>query len=70
MKSDSLSTPVSQRSRAADALRGDTTGGVLLITAALVALMWANSQASPVYEQLRDIDGTPVIGPRVVRAGH
>ncbi|MEV3959499.1 Na+/H+ antiporter NhaA [Nocardia sp. NPDC050193] len=45
--------------RVAEALRSDSAGGVLLITAALIALIWANTPWSPVYEQLREVTFGP-----------
>jgi len=46
----------------ADALRAETTGGILLLVGTVVALVWANSAASGAYEHLREI----VIGPSVL----
>ena len=46
----------------ADALRAETTGGILLLLGTVVALVWANSAASDAYEHLREI----VIGPSVL----
>ena len=43
-------------------LRRDIVGGALLLTAAAVAVVWANTPASPVYQQLRDT----VVGPSAV----
>lgn len=40
-------------------LRQETTGGILLITAALVAIVWANSPGAGAYFSLRDL----VVGP-------
>lgn len=45
--------------RLANVLRGDTAGGLLLVTAAAIALVWANSSWSPMYEQLREISVGP-----------
>ncbi|EYR63932.1 Na(+)/H(+) antiporter NhaA [Actinotalea ferrariae CF5-4] len=42
-----------------DTLRNETTGGVLLLLAAVVALVWANSGAADGYAALRDT----VLGP-------
>jgi Na+:H+ antiporter, NhaA family len=36
-------------------LRQETVGGALLVTAALIALIWANSPLSAGYFELRDI---------------
>jgi NhaA family Na+:H+ antiporter len=46
-------------SRIAGVLRAETTGGMLLIGAAVVALVWANSPARAAYFRLRDT----VVGP-------
>ena len=46
------SWPESQR--VASVLRKETVGGVLLLVAALIALIWANSPWSDSYESLRD----------------
>ncbi|GAA4725116.1 Na+/H+ antiporter NhaA [Nocardioides endophyticus] len=43
-----------ERSRTAEVLRAETTGGLLLIAAAAVALVWANSPWSETYYDLRD----------------
>ena len=43
-----------ERSRTAEILRAETTGGLLLIAAATVALVWANSRWSDAYYDLRD----------------
>ena len=40
--------------RIAEVLRKETVGGILLLVAALVALVWANSPWSAAYETLRD----------------
>src|SRR3954465_385367 len=48
-----------EHSRIADILRAETTGGTLLIVAALTAIVWANTPAASVYEDLRDL----VVGP-------
>jgi NhaA family Na+:H+ antiporter len=44
----------SERARLADVLRKETIGGALLVAAALVALVWANSPAGDAYETMRD----------------
>ncbi len=48
-----------EASRVAEILRAETTGGILLIVGAVVALGWANSPASGAYADLRDL----TIGP-------
>jgi NhaA family Na+:H+ antiporter len=40
--------------RIADILRKETVGGALLLVAAAIALVWANSPWGPAYERLRD----------------
>lgn len=44
-----------ESSRTAEILRAETTGGLLLIAGALVALVWANSAWSEQYFDLRDL---------------
>ncbi|HEY0888823.1 MAG TPA: Na+/H+ antiporter NhaA [Nocardioides sp.] len=44
-----------ESSRTAEILRAETTGGLLLIAGALVALVWANSAWSAQYFDLRDL---------------
>ncbi|MEO9323059.1 Na+/H+ antiporter NhaA [Nocardioides sp. C4-1] len=44
-----------EHSRIAMILRAETTGGMLLIVGAVVALVWANSPWSDAYESLRDV---------------
>ncbi|TQL75436.1 sodium/proton antiporter (NhaA family) [Stackebrandtia endophytica] len=51
--------PVKSGNRLAEALRSDTTGGLLLIGAAAIALLWANSPWGNAYESVRHF----VIGP-------
>ncbi|MGY2700786.1 MULTISPECIES: Na+/H+ antiporter NhaA [unclassified Nocardioides] len=48
-----------ESSRTAEVLRAETTGGVLLIAAAAVALVWANSAWQDAYFRIRDT----VVGP-------
>lgn len=48
-----------ESSRVAELLRAETTGGLLLILAAAVALVWANTPWSSAYADLRDL----VVGP-------
>ena len=51
-----------EAARVAEILRAETTGGLLLIAAAVVALVWANSPASNAYVDLRDL----VVGPEAL----
>lgn len=51
-----------EASRVAEILRAETTGGVLLIAAAALALVWANTPASQTYLDLRDL----VVGPQAL----
>lgn len=51
-----------ESSRIAGVLRAETTGGILLIIAAVVALVWANSPWSAAYDDLRDL----TVGPHVL----
>ena len=44
-----------ESSRAADILRAEATGGLLLIAAAAVAIVWANTPWSASYADLRDL---------------
>lgn len=48
-----------ETSRIAEVLRAETTGGILLIVGALVAIVWANTAWAGSYEALRDT----VVGP-------
>ncbi|GAA1520816.1 Na+/H+ antiporter NhaA [Nocardioides humi] len=48
-----------EASRIADVLRAETTGGILLIIGAVVAITWANTPWAGAYERLRDT----VVGP-------
>ena len=41
-------------SRIAGVLRAETTGGLLLIAGALIAIVWANTPWSGTYEAIRD----------------
>lgn len=46
-----------------DALRTETVGGLVLMAAAVVALVWANSPLGDVYETVRDFHfGIPALG--------
>ncbi|MBA2955395.1 Na+/H+ antiporter NhaA [Nocardioides sp. MAH-18] len=51
-----------ETSRTAEVLRAETTGGLLLIVAAVVALVWANSPWHASYADLRDL----VVGPEAL----
>lgn len=53
-----------ERAFLADALRTETTGGLLLLAAAIIALIWANSPWQDVYHHVRDFD----LGPLSVEA--
>jgi Na+:H+ antiporter, NhaA family len=46
--------PLPERNAVTEALRTETVGGLVLLAAALVALVWANSPLSGVYEQVSD----------------
>jgi NhaA family Na+:H+ antiporter len=48
-----------EHSRVAEVLRAETTGGLLLIAGAAVALVWANSPWGPAYHRLRDVTVGP-----------
>jgi Na+:H+ antiporter, NhaA family len=55
--------PLPERNTVADALRTETIGGLVLLAAAVVALIWANTPWSGVYEQIRDFHfGIPALG--------
>ncbi|MFG2973870.1 Na+/H+ antiporter NhaA [Streptomyces sp. NPDC048331] len=55
--------PWPERQAIASALRTETVGGMVLLGAALVALIWANSPLSGLYEQIRDFHfGIPALG--------
>ncbi|MFJ6637092.1 Na+/H+ antiporter NhaA [Streptomyces sp. NPDC091376] len=55
--------PLPERNAVADALRTETIGGLVLLAAAIVALIWANTPWSGVYEQIRDFHfGIPALG--------
>ncbi|MFE6132205.1 Na+/H+ antiporter NhaA [Streptomyces sp. NPDC056437] len=55
--------PLPERNAVADALRTETIGGLVLLAAAVVALIWANTPWSGVYEQIRDFHfGVPALG--------
>ncbi|MEV6175595.1 Na+/H+ antiporter NhaA [Streptomyces sp. NPDC052016] len=46
--------PLPERQAVARALRTETVGGLILLAAAVVALVWANSPLSGAYEEVRD----------------
>ncbi|MFH8410551.1 Na+/H+ antiporter NhaA [Streptomyces sp. NPDC018019] len=55
--------PWPERVQVARALRTETVGGLVLLAAAVVALVWANSPFSGVYESIRDFHfGIPALG--------
>lgn len=55
--------PWPERVRVARALRTETVGGLVLLAAAVVALVWANTPISGTYEQIRDAHfGIPALG--------
>ncbi|MEU3985940.1 Na+/H+ antiporter NhaA [Streptomyces sp. NPDC026672] len=55
--------PWTERVRVARALRTETVGGLVLLAAAVVALVWANSPWNGAYEAIRDFHfGIPALG--------
>lgn len=55
--------PLPERQAFARALRTETVGGLVLLAAAVVALVWANSPWSGAYEEIRDVHfGIPALG--------
>lgn len=54
----------SERAFLAETLRAETTGGLLLLGAAVIALIWANSPWQDSYHHLRELD----LGPLTVEA--
>ncbi|GHB51217.1 Na(+)/H(+) antiporter NhaA 3 [Streptomyces umbrinus] len=55
--------PWPERQAVARALRTETVGGLVLLAAAMVALIWANTPWSGTYEQIRDFHfGIPALG--------
>ncbi|WP_200307110.1 Na+/H+ antiporter NhaA [Streptomyces adelaidensis] len=55
--------PWPERERVARALRTETVGGLVLLVAAAVALVWANSPLKDLYERIRDFHfGVPALG--------
>jgi NhaA family Na+:H+ antiporter len=49
-----------ERTFIADTLRAETTGGLLLLGAAVIALIWANSPWQDAYHHLRDLQLGPL----------
>jgi len=49
-----------ERAFLADTLRAETTGGLLLLAAAIAALIWANSPWHDSYHHLRDLHAGPL----------
>ncbi|WP_406206311.1 Na+/H+ antiporter NhaA [Streptomyces sp. NBC_01017] len=55
--------PWPERTAVAQALRTETVGGLVLLAAAVVALVWANTPWSGAYEAIRDFHfGIPALG--------
>ncbi|WP_228973148.1 Na+/H+ antiporter NhaA [Streptomyces sp. DH12] len=55
--------PLPERTAVVQALRTETVGGLVLLAAALVALVWANTPWNGTYEQIRDFHfGIPALG--------
>ncbi|MET9677811.1 Na+/H+ antiporter NhaA [Streptomyces sp. NPDC006482] len=55
--------PWPERQAVTEALRTETVGGLVLLAAAVVALVWANSPWSAAYESIRDFHfGIPALG--------
>ncbi|AYV26344.1 Na(+)/H(+) antiporter NhaA [Streptomyces sp. ADI95-16] len=55
--------PWPERVQVARALRTETVGGLVLLAAAVVALVWANTPFSGTYEQIREFHfGIPALG--------
>ncbi len=55
--------PWPERQAIASALRTETVGGLVLLAAAVIALIWANSPLSGAYEAIRDFHfGIPALG--------
>ncbi|WP_338894626.1 Na+/H+ antiporter NhaA [Streptomyces sp. TG1A-60] len=55
--------PWPERVQVARALRTETVGGLVLLAAAVVALVWANTPWSGTYEHVRDVHfGIPALG--------
>ncbi|MET8126428.1 Na+/H+ antiporter NhaA [Streptomyces sp. NPDC005231] len=55
--------PWGERRVVAQALRTETVGGLVLLAAAIVSLIWANSPWAPAYESVREAHfGIPALG--------
>ncbi|OEV28433.1 sodium:proton antiporter [Streptomyces nanshensis] len=55
--------PTGERRRLSEALRAETVGGMILLGATVIALVWANSPLSSSYESLRAFHfGIPALG--------
>ncbi|MET9426179.1 MULTISPECIES: Na+/H+ antiporter NhaA [unclassified Streptomyces] len=55
--------PLPERNAVVQALRTETVGGLVLLAAAVIALVWANTPWSGSYEQIRDAHfGIPALG--------
>ncbi|MCP9963304.1 Na+/H+ antiporter NhaA [Streptomyces somaliensis] len=55
--------PLPERNAVVQALRTETVGGLVLLAAAVIALIWANSPWGGAYEQIRDFHfGIPALG--------
>ena len=55
--------PWPERTAVASALRTETVGGLVLLAAAVVALVWANSPWKASYQAIRDFHfGIPALG--------
>ncbi|MFG2739457.1 Na+/H+ antiporter NhaA [Streptomyces chartreusis] len=55
--------PLPERTAIARALRTETVGGLVLLGAAVVALVWANTPWADTYERIRDFHfGIPALG--------
>lgn len=55
--------PWPERVQVANALRTETVGGLVLLVAAAIALVWANSPWGDAYEQMRSVHfGVPALG--------
>ncbi|MEU9735964.1 Na+/H+ antiporter NhaA [Streptomyces sp. NPDC048002] len=55
--------PWPERQAITEALRTETVGGLVLLAAAVIALVWANSPWSAAYEDIRDFHfGIPALG--------
>ncbi|MFE0729786.1 Na+/H+ antiporter NhaA [Streptomyces antibioticus] len=55
--------PLPERTAITQALRTETVGGLVLLGAAVVALVWANTPWADTYERIRDLHfGIPALG--------